>query len=210
MIERLHESLAAVCPIVGVSVPTPGTSAGVAIQYDPSATAPQQVLAQTTLATFDWSQATHDAWVTGKLRAKAKAEFLDNRDDLYKLLRALADVIKDEFNTLGKVVGTASSVWDPANLANGSGLTSPAVTVTGAAFGDFVYVAAPYSLQGIVCTAYVSAADTVNVRLQNGTGGAINLASGSWKVLVWREPGTRTLAQLRTAIENRIDSGQVD
>jgi hypothetical protein len=74
--------------------------------------------------------------------------------------------------------------WDPANLADGAGVTSAAVTLTGAAFGDAVLVAAPYDLQGIVCTGYVSALNAVKVRLQNETGGAVDLANGEWRVRV--------------------------
>ena len=59
---RLHETLAAVCPIIGVDVPTPGTSVGCVIHFDPSATAQQQANAQTALAAFDWSQNTQDAY----------------------------------------------------------------------------------------------------------------------------------------------------
>jgi hypothetical protein len=81
----------------------------------------------------------------------------------------------------------ATIVWDPANLVDGAGETSSGITVTGAAFGDYVLVGAPYDLQGITCTAYVSAADTVKIRLQNETGGAINLASGTWKVRVLQQ-----------------------
>jgi len=44
--------------------------------------------------------------------------------------------------------------------------------------------AAPYDLQGITATAYVSASDTVKIRLQNESGGAIDLASGTWTVRV--------------------------
>ncbi len=80
-----------------------------------------------------------------------------------------------------------SLVWDPANLVDGAGETSSGITVTGAAFGDFVDVAAPYDLQGITATAYVSAANTVKIRVQNETGGAINLASGTWKVRIRRQ-----------------------
>jgi len=72
-------------------------------------------------------------------------------------------------------------VWDPGPLVDGAGETSPAITVTGAILGDFVVVAAPYDLQGIVASAYVSAADTVRIRLQNETAGPIDLASGTWK-----------------------------
>ena len=75
-------------------------------------------------------------------------------------------------------------VWNPGAIANGSGLTSSGVTVTGAALGDFVQVAAPYDLQGVIATAYVSEANTAAVRLQNQTGGSVTLASGTWRVRV--------------------------
>lgn len=77
-----------------------------------------------------------------------------------------------------------SAVWDPGSLADGAGETSSAITVTGAAFGDQVSVGAPYDLQGIIATAYVSAADAVKIRIQNETGGTIDLASGTWRVFV--------------------------
>ena len=77
-----------------------------------------------------------------------------------------------------------SLVWNPANLVDGAGETSSGITVTGAAFNDFVDVGAPYDLQGISCTAYVSAANEVKIRLQNETTNTINLASGTWKVRV--------------------------
>ncbi len=74
--------------------------------------------------------------------------------------------------------------WNPGTLANGSGATSSAVTMTGAALGDFARVAAPYDLQGVMATAYVSASNSVVVRLQNQTGGNVTLASGTWRVRV--------------------------
>ena len=77
----------------------------------------------------------------------------------------------------------ATAVWNPGNLVDGAGETSAAITATGAAFGDEVIVTAPYDLQAITLTAWVSAADTVKARLQNETGGAIDLASGTW---TWR------------------------
>ena len=80
-----------------------------------------------------------------------------------------------------------SLVWDPGNLVDAAGETSSGITVTGAAFTDFVLVGAPYDLQGITCTAYVSATDTVKIRLQNETGGAIDLGSGTWKVRVLQQ-----------------------
>lgn len=77
--------------------------------------------------------------------------------------------------------------WDPGSLSDGDGETSSGIAVTGAAFGDFVLVAAPYDLQGLTCTGYVSAANTVKIRLQNESGGSVDLASGNWKVRVLRQ-----------------------
>ena len=75
-------------------------------------------------------------------------------------------------------------VWNPVSLADTAGETSAAITVNGAAFGDAVEVAAPYDLAGITCNGYISALDTVRIRIQNETGGAIDLASGTWIVKV--------------------------
>jgi len=70
----------------------------------------------------------------------------------------------------------ASVVYDPGSLADGAGVTST-VTVTGAALGDHATVAFSLALQGITATAWVSAADTVSFRLQNESGGVLDLAS---------------------------------
>ncbi|ALA61142.1 glycosyl hydrolase family 28-related protein [Nitrospira moscoviensis] len=80
-----------------------------------------------------------------------------------------------------------SITWNPGSLADGAGETSSAITVTGATFLHGVEVRPPYDLQGITCTGYVSAADTVKIRLQNETGGTIDLASGTWNVVVRRD-----------------------
>tara|TARA_Y100000310_G_scaffold270455_1_gene284304 strand:- start:255 stop:2798 length:2544 start_codon:yes stop_codon:yes gene_type:complete len=79
-----------------------------------------------------------------------------------------------------------SLVWDPANLANAAGETSGVITVTGAAAGDMVEVFPPDSIQAMLCQGYVSAGNQVKVRLQNETGGAIDLDSGTWWVRVHR------------------------
>ena len=85
------------------------------------------------------------------------------------------------------VVGETSFTWNPGDLADGAGETSSGQTVAGAAFGDYVMVSAPYDLQDIICTGYVQAANTVEVRIQNeNAGGNVNLASGTWKVAVVR------------------------
>lgn len=72
--------------------------------------------------------------------------------------------------------------WTPGTLANGGGVSSSALSVPGAAFGDFVQVAAPYDLQGVLATAYVSAANSVVIRLHNLTGAGVSLGAGTWRV----------------------------
>ncbi|MDE2029609.1 MAG: DUF2793 domain-containing protein [Alphaproteobacteria bacterium] len=78
----------------------------------------------------------------------------------------------------------ATATWNPGTIAAGAGATSAALTVTGAALGDFAMVAAPYDLQGVQATAYVDAANAAVIRLDNLTGAAVTLASGTWRVRV--------------------------
>ena len=122
--------------------------------------------------------------------------------------RAIVLSILDEYNPVGIVTQT----WNPAAIVNGAGLSSPAVAVNGglaentAAFGDVVDVAAPYDLQGLLATAYVSAPGFVVVRISNLTGGSVNLASGDWFVAV-RRPRFRTPTQAKAAVTSKIESG---
>jgi hypothetical protein len=76
---------------------------------------------------------------------------------------------------------TASASYNPNNLADGAGETTT-VGCTGAAIGDAVIASFSNDLQGITLTAWVSAADTVSVRFQNESGGALDLATGTIKV----------------------------
>lgn len=73
--------------------------------------------------------------------------------------------------------------YDPANLADGAGVTTT-LTVEGAVLGDFVQASFSLDLQGVMMVAWVSAADTVSVRFQNESGGAVDLASGTIYVRV--------------------------
>lgn len=87
--------------------------------------------------------------------------------------------------TLFSAVFNGTATIDPASLIDGAGATAT-ITVTGAALGDYAMVVAPYDLQGLTVTAYVSAANTVSIRIQNETGGTIDLASGTWKAKALR------------------------
>lgn len=76
--------------------------------------------------------------------------------------------------------------WDPGSLAAGAQEINAAIAAPGAVFGDYVEVVPPYTLQGCQLTAYVHAADTLGAVVRNGTAGAIDLASGTWKYRVRR------------------------
>jgi hypothetical protein len=68
-------------------------------------------------------------------------------------------------------------VLDVANLVDAAGATS-SVTVPGVRLGDVVLgVSLDVSLQGITVTAYVSAADTVQIRFQNESTATVDLAA---------------------------------
>lgn len=78
---------------------------------------------------------------------------------------------------------TGSKTHDWASVADGAQATTT-VTVTGAALGDFAAATMDVSLVGTMLTAYVSATDTATVVLQNESGGAVDLASGTLRVAV--------------------------
>ena len=86
-------------------------------------------------------------------------------------------------HTLAVGQAGATATWDPASLASGSSV-STTVTVSGAALGDFVLASFSLSLSGLTLSAYVSAANTVTVVIGNHTGTAVDIASGTLKVLV--------------------------
>ncbi len=81
------------------------------------------------------------------------------------------------------IIGTAS--WNPANLNAGATTTTTIAGMTGVALGDFV-TAASFSLdlQGLIMTAYVSAASTVTIVLFNPTAAPVDLGLGDVAVTV--------------------------
>lgn len=92
---------------------------------------------------------------------------------------------RQQFQHLFDVVASVTATLDPASLVDAAGATST-VTVTGAKLGDFVMFAAGVDLAGVTATAYVSAANTVSIRVQNESGGGVNLASSTWNIMVLR------------------------
>ena len=85
-------------------------------------------------------------------------------------------------------MGTAASALDFPSTADGAS-SDLTLTVTGAETGDLVVLGIPNGSQPageVWYQAWVSAADTVTVRLYNASGAAVDPASGSFNVMVVR------------------------
>ena len=79
---------------------------------------------------------------------------------------------------------TATATLDFASIAAGASETLT-ITVTGAAVGDAAIASAPAGFEdGLVICCWVSAANTVSVRVHNVSAGAIDPASGTWRATV--------------------------
>jgi hypothetical protein len=85
------------------------------------------------------------------------------------------------YGNIGWLSNTAT--WDPPSVANNAS-TATTVSVPSAALGDTVNASFSISLGGLSMSAQVSAANTVEVRLTNNTGLAVDLASGTLRVQV--------------------------
>lgn len=106
-----------------------------------------------------------------------------SRRDAVIHLNKLVDDVELVRKQVSEFVGSAT--WNPGSLADGVGETSAAITVTGAALGDFVTgVSFSLDLQGLTLTAYVDATDSVKARLQNESAATVDLASGTIRVMV--------------------------
>jgi len=75
--------------------------------------------------------------------------------------------------------------YDPPNIASGNGVTTT-VPVPGARKGDFVVASFSGDLQGLIMNAQVNDDDSVAVRIHNETGSAVDLASGTLSVGVYK------------------------
>ncbi len=77
----------------------------------------------------------------------------------------------------------ATTTWDPGSVAAGGQVTKD-ITVPGAALGDFVLESFSLDVEDLKLNAEVTSTNTVTAILSNLTGGAIDLGSGTLKVLV--------------------------
>lgn len=90
------------------------------------------------------------------------------------------------FSTVGAAGVAVTATWDPASISVG-GSTSTSITVPGAAIGDKVLASLSTMVTNdIVISAHVSAANTVRVVLFNPSAAAVDLASGTLSVLVFK------------------------
>jgi hypothetical protein len=104
----------------------------------------------------------------------------DDEGSSRTLLNAIASAVTI---TLAQV----SWVWTPSNIARilkQAQATWVWTTVTGAALGDYTIASLAVDVAGITVTSYVSATDTVSVRFQNESGGTLDLASATLRILV--------------------------
>lgn len=88
------------------------------------------------------------------------------------------------------IVGVGSKTFDPPSQTTvittaSDGIFQTTVTVTGAVLGDFCVCSFSLDLTGILMTADVTAADTVTVTFGNITGGTLNIASGTLRVVAF-------------------------
>lgn len=93
-----------------------------------------------------------------------------------------------QFQDLFEVVGVGSFTVNFGDAATGSGTFagSGALTVPGAALGDFVLVGAGVDVTDAALVGHVTSANTVEVTLLNNTAGAIDLASQTLRIVVLR------------------------
>lgn len=82
------------------------------------------------------------------------------------------------------IVALGSATWDAGAILDGNE-EAKEVTATGAALGDFVFASLSIDVADLHLDANVTAANTVTCVLANNTGGTIDLASATVKVLVF-------------------------
>lgn len=92
----------------------------------------------------------------------------------------------DQFRGLYTNTWLVTATLNADSLVDGAGDTDT-VAVPGVALGDMVLSASlAVDVAGLIVTAYVSAANTVSIRFQNETGGTVDLASATLRLVVVR------------------------
>ena len=92
----------------------------------------------------------------------------------------------DQFRGLYSDTWLVRATLNADSLVDGAG-DNDTVTVPGVALGDMVLSASlAVDVAGLIVTGYVSAANTVTIRFQNETGGTVDLASATLRLVVVR------------------------
>ena len=92
----------------------------------------------------------------------------------------------DQFRGLFSDSWSVTCTLDAGSLVDGAGETDT-IAVPGVVLGDIVLCASfGVSMAGVTVTGYVSAADTVSLRLQNESTATVDLASTTVKLVVVR------------------------
>ena len=92
----------------------------------------------------------------------------------------------DQFRGLYSNTWLVRATLNADSLVDGAG-DADTVAVPGVALGDMVLSASlAVDVAGLIVEAYVSAADTVSIRFQNETGGTVDLASATLRLVVVR------------------------
>ena len=83
-------------------------------------------------------------------------------------------------------VASTTITFDPPSLTTGAFAESSGIAVTGVALGDAIDLYPPYDTDGIMYQASPSDVDEIKITLFNGNSGTLDLASGTWGVVVRR------------------------
>ena len=92
----------------------------------------------------------------------------------------------DQFRGIFSDTWLVTATLDAGSLSDGAGETDT-VAVPGVALGDMV-IGCSFAVDeaGLSITAYVDAANSVSIRIQNESGGSVNLASCKIRLVVAR------------------------
>jgi hypothetical protein len=92
----------------------------------------------------------------------------------------------DQFRGIFSDTWAVTATLDSGQLIDAAGANDN-VAVPGVVLGDIVFgFSFGVDLQGMTVTAYVSAANTVSIRIQNESGSTIDLASTTIKLVIGR------------------------
>ncbi|OMF47708.1 hypothetical protein [Paenibacillus amylolyticus] len=95
-------------------------------------------------------------------------------------------ILSDGKTLFSKMVDDIRATVDFSSVTTGSGATSNNITVPGAMLGDFVFVAPLIDTQGLQLFGWVTAANSVKIRVVNNTGADVDLVSAQYNIKVVR------------------------